>query len=249
MAILFHQQRHGHQYEVRSAGHTRRLYTDGVFHSQYNPRHVLTGSVWDLLFLPSQFFAPGTLKRVLVLGVGGGAAIHQLNHFAAPQTLVGVELNPLHLQLAKRFFGLRYTNLQLVQANAVYWLSEYAGEPFDLIIDDLYGEDGGEPCRAVAADGSWFDLLLEHLSEQGMLVMNFVNAREWRQSAYFHETFVREAFAQAYRLATPTCHNRVAALLRQPASLRDFRARLHQQPLLDTRRAGCRLRYDIRRER
>ncbi|HET8705303.1 MAG TPA: hypothetical protein VFM46_03285, partial [Pseudomonadales bacterium] len=108
MTILFSTQQNGHTYEVRSAGKTRRLYTDGVFHSQYHPQHVMTGSVWDLLFLPSQFYAPGELKRVLVLGVGGGAAIHMLNHFAAPKQIVGVELSKIHLKLAKDYFDLRY---------------------------------------------------------------------------------------------------------------------------------------------
>ena len=71
MAVLFEKVANGRVYQVRSAGNSRRLYTDGVFHSQYNPNHIITGSVWDLLFLPSQFYAKGALKRVLVLGVGG----------------------------------------------------------------------------------------------------------------------------------------------------------------------------------
>ena len=149
MAILFEQTRNGRCYQVRSAGRTRRLYTDGVFHSQYNPGHGVTGSVWDLLFLPSQFYEPGQLKRVLVLGVGGGAVIHMLNRYVAPDAIVGVELSELHLQLARRYFGLDYANVQLLQADAVRWMLEYEGPPFDLIIDDLYFEEGGEPQRPV----------------------------------------------------------------------------------------------------
>lgn len=245
MAVLFRKQQAGHTYEVRSAGQTRRLYTDGVFHSQYNPNHAVTGSIWDLLFLPSLFREPGAFKRVLVLGVGGGAVIHMLNRFAQPQQIVGVELSRLHLQIARQHFDLRYRNLQLVQANAIEWLIEYDGEPFDLIIDDLYFEEQGEPTRAIAADASWFDILLDHLSDDGMLVMNFVSGREWRDSGYFTEDFVRESFPAAYRLTTPTCHNLVAALSRQPLQLRNWRQRLRQQPELDERNTRCRLRYRI----
>lgn len=245
MAVLFHQQRNGHTYEVRSAGQTRRLYTDGVFHSQYNPLHGVTGSVWDLLFLPSQFYDPVELKRVLVLGVGGGAAIHMLNRYAAPQAIVGVELNRIHLQVARKFFDLRYRNLQLVHANAIDWLIGYDGEPFDLIIDDLYFEDQGLPTRAIAADASWFDVLLDHLTDSGMLVLNFVGQKEWKQSAYFQESFVRDEFPSVYRFTTPTCHNAVVALLRQQKTLREFRSRLRAQPELDERNARCRLRYKV----
>lgn len=247
MAILFHKQHNGHTYEVRSAGKTRRLYTDGVFHSQYNPEHRITGSVWDLLFLPSLLAEPGSLKRVLVLGVGGGAVIHMLNEFLQPQQIVGVELSAIHLQVAKKYFDLRYRNLQLIQADAIEWLIEYQGEPFDLIIDDLYYEDDGQPTRAIAADGMWFDVLLDHLTDDGMLVMNFVSNREWRDSGYFTEDFVTERFPCALRFSTPTCHNVVAALLPQAKSLRDLRVRMREFPLLDERNKACRLRYKVSR--
>lgn len=247
MAIEFERKHQGRHYQVRSAGRTRRLYTDGVFHSQYNPGHPVTGSVWDLLFLPSQFYAREAIQRVLVLGVGGGAVIHMLNRFVQPTQVVGVELSPLHIQLAQRYFDLNYPNLELVQANAVDWLIEYQGEPFDLIIDDLYFEEQGEPQRAIAADASWFDVLMEHLSEEGALVMNFVNYREWRNSAYFSEEFVREGFQSVYQFATPTCHNAVVGFLRKPTETRMLRQALVQTPGLNPERAGCRLRYAVKK--
>ena len=65
MAVIWQKHVEGKCYEVRAAGHTRRLYTDGVFHSQYNPRHSLTGNVWDLLSLPSFFLQQRQLQRAL----------------------------------------------------------------------------------------------------------------------------------------------------------------------------------------
>ena len=247
MAVLFSRQHNGSRYEVRSAGKTRRLYTDGVFHSQYHPEHAVTGSVWDLLFLPSLLAPAGALKRVLVLGVGGGAVIHMLNRFVRPDTIVGVELSRIHLQVARRYFDLRYANLELVQANAIDWLIQYDGEPFDLIIDDLYFEEDGQPTRAIAADGSWLDILMEHLSDDGMLVLNFVSQKEWKKSAYFTEEFVRERFTGALRFTTHTCHNAVAALLPRPVTPAQLRARMQQFPELDERKPGCRLRYKVSR--
>lgn len=247
MAVLYSRNFNGHQYEVRSAGKTRRLYTDGVFHSQYHPDHAVTGSVWDLLFLPSLLAEPGTLKRVLVLGVGGGAVIHMLNRFVNPEQIVGIELSAIHLQVARRHFDLRYPNLQLVQADAIQWLIQYNGEPFDLIIDDLYFEDQGQPTRAIAADGSWFDILMEHLTEQGQLVLNFVSQKEWRECGYFTDDFVKEHFVSALRFATPTCHNVVAALFPRDVTPAQLRKRLREFPELDERKAACRLRYSVSR--
>ena len=247
MAVLFEKVANGRVYQVRSAGNSRRLYTDGVFHSQYNPNHIITGSVWDLLFLPSQFYTKGALKRVLVLGVGGGAVIHMLQHFANPAHIVGVELSGLHIQMAKRYFGLQYPNLEIVKANAIEWIASYDGEPFDLIIDDLYFEQNGEPQRAIDADASWFDMLMSHLTEQGMLVMNFVNYREWRSSAYFNEPFIQDAFSSVYQFATPTCHNAVVGFLGIDSETRDLRANLKTQPILNPEKASCRLRYAVKK--
>ncbi|MGB3622520.1 MAG: class I SAM-dependent methyltransferase [Ketobacter sp.] len=247
MAILYEKTVDGLCYQVRSAGNSRRLYTGDVFHSQYNPNHAATGSVWDLLFLPSQFYAPGEIKRVLLLGVGGGAVIHMLNRFIGPHQVIGVEINATHIQIAKRFFNLKYKNLQWQHANAIEWMTTYDGDPFDMIIDDLYFEQDGEPQRAIEADASWFDVLTEHLTENGLLVMNFVNYKEWRHSAYYNEDFVAQEFQSVYQFATPTCHNAVIALLKKQTETKQLRASLRQWPELNPERKGCRLRYAVKK--
>ena len=62
MAILWSRQIAGVNYQVRTAGQTRRLYTDGVFHSQYHPGRMYTGGVWDLLMMPALFYGSGHIK-------------------------------------------------------------------------------------------------------------------------------------------------------------------------------------------
>jgi hypothetical protein len=81
MAIIWAKCVSGVNYEVRSVENSLRLYTDGVFHSQYNSRQILTGHVWDLLLLPAFFYPKKKIKRILVMGVAGGAVLHMLRHF------------------------------------------------------------------------------------------------------------------------------------------------------------------------
>lgn len=248
MALLWHRMVAGTRYEVRSAGRARRLYTDGVFHSQYNPAQPVTGGVWDLLLLPAFFLPAGAVQRVLVLGVGGGAVIRQLQHFLQPNTIEGVELNPVHLTIARRFFGVHPAHASLYLADARRWMSEYAGPPFDYIIDDLYGERDGEPVRAVAATVRWAEALLRHLAPQGVLVTNFVSSCELRESAYCASARVRRRFTKAFRLSTPQNENAVGAFVRAPAaSAAALRRRLGEIPALDPARRSCRLRYCIQR--
>ncbi len=248
VALLWHKTVKGVLYEVRSAGRARRLYTDGVFHSQYNPARPVTSGVWDLLLLPAFLHPPERVRRVLVLGVGGGTVIRQLRHFLAPEAIVGVELNPVHLSVARRFFGVRSQHAALHLADARRWVADYDGMPFDYIIDDLYGEDEGEPVRAVEANRHWAQALLRCLAPQGTLVSNFVAAHELRASAYRASARVRRHFDTAFRLSTPQNENAVGAFVRAPgASSAVLRARLTAVPALNPGRRTCRLRYRIQR--
>jgi len=246
VAILWHKQDGDTRYEVRSAGNTRRLYTNGVFHSQYNAAKPVTGSVWDLLLLPA-FFRPRQVRRVLVLGVGGGAVIRQLNHFLQPADIAGVELNPVHLEIAERFFEVEAPNVTLHQADAIWWVKQYRGKPFDLIIDDLFSDNEGDPQRAINADGRWFRRLLKLLAPDGTLVINFGSAEELRACAWFADDHIHNKFPSAFQLTTPLYENAIGAFLRAPADGSVLRKELAAVPALDPARKSCRLNYRIRR--
>jgi spermidine synthase len=246
LAILWYKQDGETRYEVRSAGNSRRLYTNGVFHSQYNPTSPVTGNVWDLLLLPA-FFAPETIRRVLVLGVGGGAVIRQLNHFLKPDLIVGVELNPIHLQVARELFSVEAENVALYQADATHWVRQYRGERFDMIIDDLFSDNDGDPQRVIAAEAPWMRQLLKRLNPTGTLVINFGSPAELRSSAWFDTAAIQDKFPAAFQLTTPLYENVIGAFLRQPSDARALRHNLGEWPELDRRRKSCRLNFDMRR--
>ena len=249
MAILWQKTVAGKHYQVRAAGNSRRLYTDGVFHSQYNAINPLTGGVWDLLMLPAFFYPPGRIRRVLVLGVGGGAVIQQLRHYVWPERIVGVEMNPVHLYVARRFFQLRQPEVRLHRSEAVEWLRAYNGEPFDMIIDDLFGEKDGEPVRAVALNAVWFDALLKRLSPKGMLVVNFISPKELRRCAYFSNRRIAARFAAAYKITNRLEENAVGVFLREASTPRRLAKNLQAIPRLARAWRSGRLDAGIRRLR
>lgn len=247
MSILwFKNSRHG-RYEVRSAGNSVRLYTNGVFHSQFNPNHPISGNLWDLLMLPAYFYKPGVIQRILVLGVGGGTVIRLLNHYVKPKEIIGVELNRVHIQVARRFFGVGQKQARLIHGDAAAWLHDYEGPPFDMIIDDLFGEVDGEPSRAIEANALWFNQLLSQLSPNGVLVTNFVSKEELKACAYFSNQRIKGRFSSAFRFIIPRYENVVAAFLRPVATSQQLRNNLIKNPDLDPRVSGNKLQYQIRR--
>ena len=228
MAIIWQKQVEKTRYEVRMAGQTRRLYTNGVFHSQYNPEHTVTGGVWDVLMLPAFFYPENTLQRVLVLGVGGGAVIHLLQRYIKPTEIIGIELNPVHIMVAKRYFGINTKQAHLIQADAVKWLQDYSGPPFDMIIDDLFGEKDGEPVRAIKANRAWLETLNSHLSPEGVLVMNFISSKDLKNCAAISYKKIAGLFKSSFQFTLTHYVNAVGAFLKQPTTSQILRQRINE---------------------
>lgn len=244
MAILWQKTIKDTRYEVRTAGQTRRLYTDGVFHSQYNSDHEATGGVWDILMLPALFYPAETIQRVLVLGVGGGAVIHLLQRYIKPAEIIGVELNPVHIMVAKRYFGITNKLAQLVQADAIKWLENYSGPPFDMIIEDLFGEQGGEPVRAVKANKAWFEKLNSHLSPEGVLVMNFISRNDLKNCAAVSYKKISGLFKSSFQFTLTHYDNAVGAFLKKPATSQILRQHINK---IDDLKKSKKLDFNIRK--
>jgi len=240
MAILWQKQVGDTRYEVRTAGRSRRLYSNGVFHSQYHPGRPHSGGVWDLLMLPAFFKSPKRIKRILVLGVGGGTVIHLLRRFLQAQEIVGVELNRVHLQVARQFFAVKKDMASLHQADAVQWLNDYQGPAFDMIIDDLFGND--DLGRAVPADTTWCRILLRNLDRNGVLVMNFIGGKALRASACIGDPSIARHFKASFQLSLPAYENAIGAFLGHPASSQGLRKNLARIPELSSKHIDFRIR-------
>lgn len=174
MALVWSHQAEGNLYELRSAGASLRLYRNGVNHSQWNPDRPLSGSIWDLIALPALHRPVGSLESALMLGFGAGTVARQLCDLAAMRHIVGVELDPMHLSIAQGFFDCD-DRCELIAGDAVEWIQDEAGETrYDLIIDDLYGEEDGIPERYAPMDLDWFARLTGLLNPGGILVLNTI---------------------------------------------------------------------------
>jgi hypothetical protein len=223
------------RYEVRSHGATRRLYTDRVFHSAWNPKTGLTGRVWDL-FLPAAMALDTLPERVLVLGIGAGTVLLQYRRFLDPPVLIGVDLDPVHIELGRRFFDLGAVGAELHQADARDWVKRSSGATFDLVVDDLYGHRAGEPERAVQMDSDWSRRLSRLVAPGGALIANFIGVRELAGCALMRSARSRAPFASGFRVQGPKDDNVLAVFCRQRTTPGAIRRRLGCIPTLDARR-------------
>ncbi|NND92194.1 MAG: class I SAM-dependent methyltransferase [Granulosicoccus sp.] len=242
MSVIWELDSLGTHYSVRRSGASIRLYSNRVFHSQWNANKPFAGGVWDCLSLPVLYRPVECTRRILLLGVGGGAVIRQLQQLCQFSHLSGVEVDAQHLQIARFWFGVNDERVELIHADAIRWLADYDGEPFDLIIDDLFGHQEGEPVRACPLTAYWVSLLREHLDTRGILVVNCVNAPELKRAV---AELSDAGFGYGYRWTLPAYENAIGVLSPDSLQARDWSRHLENSGL-DTR-AQRQARSTIRR--
>jgi len=224
MALLHEEKHEDLTYQVRTAGNTRRLYTNGVFHTQHNPDHLFSNAVWDMLSVPA-LFAKHTPLSVLMLGVGGGSAIHQLQKLMTPAEIVGIDINQVHLKLAEKYFDLHYQNLKLMHADGIAYVRR-CKRKFDLVVDDIFVE-ASNPVRPMAMDQNWLGQTIRLVSNSGVLIQNHISTRSINTMLKEQQGLLRAEFSSLLIFRAATCENAVLVAYRDQASVSQ-RKGIHQ---------------------
>jgi spermidine synthase len=125
----------------------RELYVDGTFASRYEPGQVITGSVWDALAAGIVALPRQRRRSVLLLGLGGGSAARVARALGPRARIVGVEIDPSVVRLARRWFDLDALGIEVVIDDARTYL-ERCRRRFDAVLEDVFvgtGRDAVKP--------------------------------------------------------------------------------------------------------
>jgi spermidine synthase len=124
------------RYVVVRAGR-RTLRIDGSFASSWEPGRVTTGSVWDALAAALLALPPARRRRVLLLGLGGASAARCVRALAPRARIVGVEIDPAVVRLARRWFDLDALGIEVVIGDAAAYLARARGR-YDAVLEDVF---------------------------------------------------------------------------------------------------------------
>jgi len=125
----------------------RELHVDGTFASCYQPGRDITGSVWDALAAGITALPRRRRRSVLLLGLGGGSAARVARALAPRARIVGVEIDPSVVRLARRWFDLDALGIEVVVEDARAYL-ERCRTRFDAVLEDVFigtGRDAVKP--------------------------------------------------------------------------------------------------------
>ena len=180
--------------EVKVTEHLgiRRLVAAGFTQSQTLRENGHAGQkYWEGMVPPDLSLGPDS--RVLLLGLGAGTIAKIITGRFGSVTIDGVEIDPLMVELGKKYFGLDSPNLNIIIDDATKFVKE-ARFKYDLVCVDLFM--GGSVPKEIQSR-EFLESIKQLLQEKGLLAINKIFSGQKELEDF--ENFVRSIF--------PTVHS------------------------------------------
>jgi spermidine synthase len=116
-------------------------------------------------------------KNVLILGLGGGSAAYQIRYYFPEARIVGVDIDPIMVELGKKYLGLK--DIEVGIEDAVGFV-ERTKEKYDLILVDTYL---GDEFPKKLENDKFLNKAKELLKKDGIIVFNRLYYDEKRPQA------------------------------------------------------------------
>ena len=150
-------------------------------HSVYDPSGRPTYGTWDY-FLAAPFFnsapvATRDVHRLGIVGLAAGTIAKQYSEVFGPMPIVGWEIDPVIVEVGRRWFDMNEPNLEVVVADG-RWGLEHSLERFSVIGIDAY-RPPYIPWQLTTQE--FFRIVHDHLEPNGVLVINVGRTPEDRR--------------------------------------------------------------------
>lgn len=210
---------------VQSGPHGRELIVDETFASLLRSDGPATGCVWDAIAAPLLALPSGSKPRVLALGLGGGSAARIVRALSPEAELVGIEIDPDVIAVARQHFALDALDIEIRVEDALTFLkSDRRG--YDLILEDIFIGRGDAVHKPDWIPHPAHDLARSRLRKGGILVSNTIDEARTIASS------LSAAFRAVLRIDVEDYDNRVFVASDAPLDARALRARVAASPVL-----------------
>ena len=210
---------------MRVRGGVRELYVDGTFASRYEPGEVATGPVWDALAAAIAALPQERRRSVLLLGMGGGSAARVVRALAPRSRIVGVEIDPIVVRLARRWFDLDALGIEVVLEDARAYL-ERSRRRFDAVLEDVFVGTGRDAVKPDWLPEPGLARAARRLAPGGILASNALDEAPAVSAA------VRSLFPSAVRIEIDDYDNQIFLGCSRALTGREVRRAVAATPLL-----------------
>ena len=199
-----------------------RLNEGEAIQSVYDPDSVLQGGLWDYFLIVPYFnrppYGPERVGSLLLIGLAGGTVAREYTAIYGPIPIEGVEIDPRIIAVGRRFFGMDLPNLKAIARDGRYYL-QHSGRHYDVIIVDAY-RPPYIPFHLATRE--FFALAREHLTDEGVLVVNAICTDTDYGLVNALARTMRAVFPSVYIIDVPSAYNSLVVGTRRPTSLENF---------------------------
>ena len=195
------------QVVVKDDTYKLRLNEGQGYHSVYKEDKFIYYGPW-MQFLAGPFFneAPYALEeveRIAIVGLAAGTTARQATEVFGDVPIDGFEIDPEIIEVGQEYFGMNMPNLNAIAEDGRWGLahSEYK---YDLIAVDAY-RPPYIPFHLTTVE--FFQIASEHLTEDGVLVINAGRSPEDRSLVDALAATLSEVFASVHVMDVPNTFN------------------------------------------
>jgi len=157
------------------------------------------------------------IKRVLMIGLGGGSTQRSFQHYYTNVMVDTVELDPAVVSVAKEFFRVKETPMHRIQTNDGRIFLRRSTNIYDVIIMDAYATTRyGSSVPAHLTTQEFFTLARDHLTTNGVLAYNIIGQMQGWNESFVGSMFrtIRWVFPQVYLFPAEDSQNVVLVATR-----------------------------------
>lgn len=189
------------------------------FHSVYHPTELFYNGPWSQVLVAPFFNASphslDSVKSMAIVGLAAGTTARQATAvYGEDLEIDGFEIDPKIVEVGRDYFDMNEPNLNVIVEDGRWGLT-HSEKAYDVISVDAY-RPPYIPWQMTTVE--FFQVVYDHLSEQGVMVINIGRSPLDRALVNDLATTVREVFPTVFTMDVPNSFNTILFATRQPGS-------------------------------
>jgi len=191
-------------------------------HSVWHPDRLDFHGPWEQ-FLAGPFFnppeyGPEHVESIAILGLAAGTISRQASVVFGPLPIEGFEIDPTIIQVGRAYFNMNQQNLQAIAQDGRLGLAR-SGRRYTLIAVDAY-QPPYIPWHLTTRE--FFQLVAEHLTDEGVMVVNVGRAPGDRRLIDGLVGTIRTVFSSVYVMDVPDSFNSIIYATLRPTRIENL---------------------------
>jgi predicted membrane-bound spermidine synthase len=210
-------------------------------HSQWHPTQYMYGRTWDFFLIAPYFNAPpysyeqAQNGRVALIGLAAGTIARQYTYVYGAIPMDGIEIDPLIIDVGRRYFEMDMPNLTTYAEDGRYMLSQLRanGVRYSVVGIDAY-RPPYIPWHLTTVE--YFSEIRDTLTEDGVVVINVGRTHRDRRLVDALVATMSRVFPSVYVMDVPRAFNSIIVATRQPTRAENLAANLATLPVATDQR-------------